>query len=95
MGRLSEEMPPKLDFKGCIDIDHEKTEKEIISRRIAITTVSGWTDKCSMLIELFINWFLTYCTFDEHENIHILLSEMPDCLPPSKSQFSSIKPEVF
>lgn len=36
MGRLSEEMPPKLDFKGCTDIDHEKTEKEIISRRIAI-----------------------------------------------------------
>lgn len=38
MGRLSEEMPPKLDFKGCIDIDHEQTEKEIISRRIAIAT---------------------------------------------------------
>lgn len=33
MGRLSEEMTPKLDFKGCIDIDHEKTEEEITSRR--------------------------------------------------------------
>lgn len=36
MGRLSEEMLPKLDFKGCIDIDHEKSENEITSRRIAI-----------------------------------------------------------
>lgn len=33
IGRLSEKMTPKLGFKGYIDIDHEKIEKEISSRR--------------------------------------------------------------
>lgn len=33
MGRLSEKMTPKLDFKGCIDIDYEKIAMKVASRR--------------------------------------------------------------
>lgn len=32
IGRISEKMTPKLGFKGCTDIDHEKIEIEISSR---------------------------------------------------------------
>lgn len=33
IGGFSEKMTPQLDFKGCMDIDHEKIEKEIEGRR--------------------------------------------------------------
>lgn len=33
IGGLTEKMTPWLGFKGCIDIDHEKTEVGISSRK--------------------------------------------------------------